>query len=56
MDIIKIDPKVQSLRHSSWQQGDQIGRIFDYWVTVYFGQFFRKLQKQTIFLGNFFHG
>jgi hypothetical protein len=26
-------------------QGDQIGRLFAYWVIVYFGQCFENLQK-----------
>jgi hypothetical protein len=31
------------------QQGDQIGRIFAHWVTVFFGHFF-KLQKKPKYL------
>jgi hypothetical protein len=36
-------PSTYSFEHAI--QGDQIGRIFALWVTVYFGQFF-KLPKQ----------
>jgi hypothetical protein len=31
-------------RHRSRKQGDQIGRIFAYWVTVYFGTFLQITQ------------
>jgi hypothetical protein len=34
-------------------QGDQIGRIFDHWVIVYFGHYFSNWQK---FAAIFFQG
>jgi hypothetical protein len=35
-------------------QGDQIGRIFAYWVLVYFGQFYAKIPQQSNFWSTFF--
>jgi hypothetical protein len=35
-------------------QTDQIVRLFAYWVIVYIGQFFFKLQKLPKMLGYFF--
>jgi hypothetical protein len=37
----------------SWSQGDQIGRIFTHWVTVYFSEIIEILKKYTTFLGDF---
>jgi hypothetical protein len=38
-------------------QGDQIGRIFAYWVIVYVGQFYAKISQYVVkILENFFHG
>jgi hypothetical protein len=34
----------------SWGQGDQIGHIFAFWATVYFGQLF-KITKVVQFWG-----
>jgi fructosamine-3-kinase len=39
----------------SCKQGDQIGRIFDTWVVVYFGQFLGKLHKKRELFADFFH-
>jgi hypothetical protein len=35
-------------------QGDQIRRIFAYWVLVYFGQFYAKIPQQSNFWSTFF--
>jgi hypothetical protein len=32
----------RKLKHVGYGQGDQIGRVFAYWATVFFGQFFLK--------------
>jgi hypothetical protein len=39
-----------------WDQGDQIGRIFAHWVTIYFGHSFENKKQYTASLGYFFHG
>jgi hypothetical protein len=36
------------------KQGDQIGRIFDHWVIVYFGQLFENYHSSPTFLGQLF--
>jgi hypothetical protein len=50
--VFKCDPflltYVSHKNLPSWQ-GDQIGRFFAYWESIYFGQFFK------IYLGHFFH-
>jgi hypothetical protein len=39
------------------QQCDQVGRIFTYWVMVYFEQFFSKITEVAHILGaTFSHG
>jgi hypothetical protein len=38
----------------TWVQGDQIGRISAYWVTIFFGQLLLRLQKEAKYLGFFF--
>jgi hypothetical protein len=40
--------------HFTYNQGDQIGRIFAYWAIVYFGQFYENYKRIPNFLGNFF--
>jgi hypothetical protein len=35
----------------SWEQGDQIGRIFAYWASVHFRQFFFKIIEAAESLG-----
>jgi hypothetical protein len=37
-------------------QGDQIGRICAYWVTVFFGQFQGNYRNSQCFLTKFFRG
>jgi hypothetical protein len=37
------------------RQGDQIGRIFAHWVTVYFGQLFENYRRGSFFWATFFH-
>jgi hypothetical protein len=37
-------------------QGDQIGRIFAYWVIDCFGQFFENYRSSPKFLATIFHG
>jgi hypothetical protein len=37
-----------------YEQGDQIGRIFTYWVIVYFGQFLEIASIAHIFEPLFF--
>jgi hypothetical protein len=37
-------------------QGDQIGRIFAYWATIYLGHFDENYRKSTNCLATFFHG
>jgi hypothetical protein len=37
--------KVFAFESMGWLQGDQIGKIFACWVSVYFGQYLAKLQK-----------
>jgi hypothetical protein len=38
-----------------FEQGDQIGRIFAFWVIVFFGQLFENFQSSANFRA-FFHG
>jgi hypothetical protein len=38
----------------TWKQGDQIGRIFAYWVIVYFGNFSENDLSSSIFGVTFF--
>jgi hypothetical protein len=40
----------------TWQQGDQIGRIFANWVIAYFGQFDEIYANSPTLLATFFHG
>jgi hypothetical protein len=37
------------------RQGDQIGKIFDFWDIVHFGQFFENLRSSLKVFGYFFH-
>jgi hypothetical protein len=37
-------------------QGDQIGRIFAYWVIVYFRQFYENYRNGSNLLDTFVHG
>jgi hypothetical protein len=37
------------------EQGDQIGRIFAYWVIVFFGQLFEKYRSRLIFCATLSH-
>jgi hypothetical protein len=40
-----------------WEQGDRIGRIFAYWLSVFFGTGFLKNTKvATKIWSTFFHG
>jgi hypothetical protein len=49
-------PNLQKNIKDNEEQGDQIGRIFGYWATVYLGRFFSsaKSKKLTKSLGYFF--
>jgi hypothetical protein len=40
----------------SLEQGDQIGRIFVYWVIVYFGQFVENYRSSPNIWTTFIHG
>jgi hypothetical protein len=37
------------------EQGDQLGRIFNQWVIVYFGQWFENYKTIAHFWATFFH-
>jgi hypothetical protein len=39
----------------TWLQGDQIGPIFDYWVIVYYGQFYENYRNSPHLWAKFFH-
>jgi hypothetical protein len=39
-----------------WQQGDQIGRIFDHWLIIHFGQLLENHKSSPHFWATFFYG
>jgi hypothetical protein len=47
-------PSVSHGRH--WNQGEQIGRIFAYWVLAYFGQFRENYGNSPNLCATLFYG